>query len=107
MAAHIQSEKAFIEFILNTSSKHQGVCLIKHITLPQTTAITEIFLNLLKGVIDDSKEIGGAFKKYSKDIRIIGAPKIALRKRKAWIVRKAALVFTILKALKSSLTELL
>ena len=91
----VEREADFIRFLLG-ASHGQACLLLKHLTLGQTNAISEIFQNLLYSEEVD-EDLIKSLAKQKNIVRKIGDRKATVRRRTAEIKRHPVVVLRILK----------
>lgn len=105
MRAQVLRHKAFVNFLLDSESTPQALQLLKGITQHQAKAVSEIFLNLLRGNFD--KHLTEKERPYVRHLRLIGSLDTPLNKRKLIIQTKRNLILKILRDLKDPIQDLL
>ncbi len=107
MSRLVKKHSAFFKLLLTTTSKLQRKALVDSITNDQLRALTEITLNLLRGVIPISPAHKHNLRKYKSVITLIGDKKICLKRKKTSLCRQSGVVVLLLKSIEPALNSVL
>jgi hypothetical protein len=92
---------------MSTPSTLQRKALLDTITQDQLKALTEIAVNILRGVLTITPFYYTKLKKDRKLIRIIGDTSVSLKRKRELLCRRGRVIVLLLKAVEQTLKTFL
>jgi len=107
MSRNVKQQFAFIQLLADNKSSNQRNLLLKSITRDQLLALSEIALNLLRGVLVLSPANKKKLSKHKSFIRLLSDKKVTQVSKKKAVESKGSIVSLMLKGVLHSLENIL
>lgn len=86
MSQRMKSNTVFLRFLYQ-ASKNQRVAIFPHLTKEQVNVLSEVALNIFKGVFPNKQKYLKTLKPYKSVLYQLGSKSLGVRKKKQLLIR--------------------